>query len=119
MAGTSPAMTVENVSLSLNDPTDGLNRHEVASDYDFAQEILSHVLCPHGVGDGGVVAGHEMTEHQRRDAGLGRHAPYLLGGGVAVDQMLAQRRRIGYAGKQTVETAKVHDFVHQHVRSAG
>jgi len=46
------------------------------------------------------------------DPRLGSHVPQLHGGGVAVDQMLAQSRRIGIAGKQAVETTKVHRFVH-------
>src|SRR5579862_6539323 len=69
-------------SLTESQPTQSLMRcstvlsvwsdgHEIAADHDLAREVFGDALDPHGVRDGGIVARHQMAQHQRLDAGLG------------------------------------------------
>src|SRR5436190_10922318 len=65
--------------------------HEVARDDNLTLELGAGGIDPHLLRDERVVRGHKVRENERLHARLGRHAPAILGGGVAVDEMLLQR----------------------------
>ena len=60
------------------------NLEKVLAHDDLPLEVLLHGGCPHLGGDGGVIAGHEVRQHERLHLGSLRDPAHVLGKGMAV-----------------------------------
>jgi hypothetical protein len=93
--------------------------HQVFRDDDLAAKILLHILGPVVIGDERIIAGYEVTHHQHFYAGGRSDAADVFGGGVAVQQVLLERRTVFGLQHEAIDGRQIHAFVHQHVGAFG
>jgi hypothetical protein len=72
-------------------------------------------LGPHLVGDGGIITGDEVGQYERLHLGLSSDSADIFGGGVTIDDVLAQRRGVRHSRQQSIEGGEIQYFVHQNV----
>src|SRR5712691_7391979 len=116
MRAAMPMTAVKSVLTFMESP---LYFEQIAPDDDLAAVVLAHAFGPHVVGDRGVVRRHEVRQDERLHSRGGRRSSDVLGGGVAGEQVLAQRRCVRHALEQALHAAEVHGFVHEDVRAPG
>src|SRR6266699_2699740 len=78
---------------------------QIAPDDDSAAVVLAHAFHPHVAGDRVVVLWDEVRQDERLRPRRGRHLADVLGGGVAGEQVLAQRRRVRHALQEALQAA--------------
>src|SRR6266446_8296499 len=111
-----PMTAMKSVLTFMGSP---LDFKQIAPDDDWTAVVLAHAFGPHVVGDRVVVRRHEVREDERLHSRRGRHLADVLGGGVAREQVLAQRRRVRDALQEALQAAEVHGFVDEYVRASG
>src|SRR6266581_422105 len=116
MRAAMPMTAMKNVLTLIGSPSDF---KQITPDDDSAAVVLAHALHPHVVGDRVVVLWDEVRQDERFHSRRGRHLADVLGGGVAGEHVLAQRRRVRHALQEALQAAEVHGFVHENVRALG
>ncbi|MFM0383931.1 hypothetical protein [Paraburkholderia dipogonis] len=81
--------------------------------------LLARIGGPHLVGNRGIAARHEMARHQRLDPRRRGDLADLFSAGMALHEVIEQRRRVIDGLHQLFERGQVHHFVHQYVSELG